>query len=272
MKDSSLDNAADTTLLLAAAEVPPVLEQNAGGSSPFLLTCDHYGRLIPRALGDLGVAASELQRHIAWDIGIAGVAEGVASHLGAHLIAQRYSRLVIDCNRPPCVASSIPVLSEATAVPGNEGLTRVAAETRRKAIFDPYHRRIAEVIDARLREHRPTVLVALHSFTPVYAGVARPWHVGTLYHHDTHLAPLLLNLFRAEADLVVGDNEPYAVSDATDYTIPVHGEARGLMNSGIEIRQDLIADVSGQQQWAERLARIFREVEATLITPRASHL
>jgi predicted N-formylglutamate amidohydrolase len=272
VEDSSLDNAADTTLLLAAAEVPPVFEQNAAGRSPFLLTCDHYGRLIPQALGDLGVAASELERHIAWDIGIAGVAEGLSRHLDAHLIAQRYSRLVIDCNRPPCAASSIPVLSEATAVPGNEGLTRTGAEARRKAIFDPYHRRIAEVIDRRLREHRPTVLVSLHSFTPVYAGVARPWHVGTLYHRDTNLAPLLLQLFRAEADLVVGDNEPYAVSDATDYTIPVHGEARGLMNSGIEIRQDLIADVSGQTQWAQRLARIFREIEATLVTPRGAHL
>src|ERR1043166_5499832 len=264
MKDCSLGNAADTTLLLEASEVPPVLEQNTGGSSPFLLTCDHYGRLIPRAVGDLDGGASELERHIAWDIGIAGVAEGVASHLGAHLIAQRYSRLVIDCNRPPCAASSIPVLSEATAVPGNEGLTRMAAEARRKAIFDPYHRRIAEVIDARLRVQRPTVLVSLHSFTPVYAGVARPWHVGTLYHRDTHLAPLLLKLFRAEADLVVGDNEPYAVSDGTDYTIPVHGEARGLMNSGIEIRQDLIADVAGERAWAERLTRIFGEVAVAL--------
>src|SRR3954454_1960287 len=267
-----LDSAADTTLLLDTAEVPPVREENSAGRSPYLLTCDHYGRLIPRALGDLGLPASELTRHIAWDIGIAGVAERLSKQLGAHLIAQRYSRLVIDCNRPPCVASSIPVLSEATAVPGNEGLPRTAAEARRKAIFDPYHRRIADVIDARLREHRPTVLVSLHSFTPVYAGVARPWHVGTLYHRDTHLAPLLLNRFRTEADLVVGDNEPYAVSDATDYTIPVHGEARGLMNSGIEIRQDLIADVSAQAEWAGRLAQIFREVEATLITPRASRL
>src|ERR1043166_7929627 len=207
MKDPPLGNAADTTLLLAAAEVPPVLEQNAGGSSPFLLTCDHYGRLIPHALGDLGVAASELERHIAWDIGIAGVAEGVASHLGAHLIAQRYSRLVIDCNRPPCVASSIPVLSEATAVPGNEGLTRAAAQARRQSIFEPYHRRIAEVIDRRLREGMPTVLVSLHSFTPIYAGIARPWHVGTLYHHDKALPPLLLKHLRSEGAVVVGDNE-----------------------------------------------------------------
>jgi predicted N-formylglutamate amidohydrolase len=265
-----LNSAADTSLLLEAAEVPPVREENAAGRSPFLLTCDHYGRLIPRALGDLGVPASELTRHIAWDIGIAGVAEQLSNHLGAHLIAQRYSRLVIDCNRPPCAASSIPVRSEATHVPGNEGLTRAAADARRHAIFDPYHRRIGEVIDGRLREGMPTVLLSLHSFTPVYAGVARPWHIGTLYHRDTRLPPLLLQHLRAEGDLVVGDNEPYAVSDETDYTIPIHGEARGLMNSGIEIRQDLIADQFGQKAWADRLARIFAEVEATLVKPRAS--
>src|SRR5437763_12731247 len=173
MKGSCLASAADTTLLLGTADAPPVFEQNPGGRSPFLLTCDHYGRLIPRALGDLGVSASELERHIAWDIGIAGVAEQLSNHLGAHLIAQRYSRLVIDCNRPPCAASSIPVLSEATAIPGNEGLSRTAAEARRKAIFDPYHRRITELIDTRLRGGMPTVLVSLHSFTPLYAGVPR---------------------------------------------------------------------------------------------------
>jgi predicted N-formylglutamate amidohydrolase len=215
-------------------------------------------------LGDLGLPESELTRHIAWDIGIAGVAEAVSGHLDAHLVAQRYSRLVIDCNRPPAAPSSIPIVSETTTIPGNEGLARDDAEARRQQIFDPYHRRIDEVIDARLASGIPTVLVSLHSFTPVYAGIARPWHVGTLYHRDTKLPPRLLKGLRAEADLVVGDNEPYAVSDETDYTIPVHGEARGLMNSGIEIRQDLIGDVSGQQQWAERLARVLGEIEQAL--------
>src|SRR6266436_1146406 len=116
-----LDSAGDTSLLLGSEDVPPVLEDNAAGGSPFLLTCDHYGRSIPRIL-------------------------------------------------------------EATAIPGNEGLARDAAEARRRAVFDPYHRRIAEVIDRRSREGIPTVLVSLHSFTPVYAGIARPWHIGTLYH------------------------------------------------------------------------------------------
>lgn len=259
-----LAGARDTSLLLAAEDVPPVLEDNAAGRSPFLLTSDHYGRIVPRALGDLGLPASEFERHIAWDVGIAGVADALSKRLDAHLIAQRYSRLVIDCNRPPAAASSIPRISEATIIPGNEAISREAAETRRAAIFDPYHRRIDEVIDRRLRDHVPTVLVSLHSFTPVYAGVARPWHIGTLYHRDTRLPPLLLKHLRAEPDLVVGDNEPYAVGDETDYTIPVHGEKRGLMNTGIEIRQDLITDPAGQKQWAERLARVFGEIEATL--------
>jgi predicted N-formylglutamate amidohydrolase len=259
-----LEAAADTSLLLGEDDVPPVLEENAAGSSPFLLTCDHYGRALPRGLGDLGLPESELSRHIAWDIGIAGVANALSKQLNAHLIAQRYSRLVIDCNRPLAAPGSIPRISEATVIPGNEGLTRDAVEARRRQVFDPYHRRIREVIDNRLHNGIPTVLVSLHSFTPVYAGIARPWHVGTLYQSDTRLPQRLLQRLRAEADLVVGDNEPYAVSDETDYTIPVHGEARGLMNTGIEIRQDLIADQAGEQQWADRLANILGEIEIEL--------
>ncbi|SDJ97959.1 Predicted N-formylglutamate amidohydrolase [Bradyrhizobium sp. Rc2d] len=260
----ALDTADATDQLLGEGDIAPVHEVNTGGQSPFLLTADHYGRVLPRALGDLGIAESDLVRHIAWDIGIAGVAERLAKMLDAHLIAQRYSRLVIDCNRPPAVASSIPVISEATAIPRNDGISEWEREARRREIFVPYHHRIDAAIARRLHGKQPTVLVSLHSFTPVYAGVARPWHIGALYNRDTVLPQLLLKHLRAESDLVVGDNEPYAVSDHTDYTIPVHGEARGLVNTGIEIRQDLIADQSGQQQWAERLARIFAEIEVEL--------
>ncbi len=257
-------NAGDTSLLLGSEDAAPVVEENPEGRSPFLLTSDHFGRAIPRQLGDLGLPESELTRHIALDIGIAGVARALAVRLDAHLIAQAYSRLVIDCNRPPDAPSSIPRISETTMIPGNEGLTREAAKARRHEIFDPYHRRISETIEQRRREGMPTVLVSLHSFTPVYAGIKRPWHVGTLYQSDTRLPPLLLKGLRAQGDLVVGDNEPYAVSNETDYTIPVHGEARGLMNTGIEIRQDLISDQAGEAQWAERLANTFGEIETTL--------
>ena len=259
-----LDGAGDTSLLLARDDVPPVLEENTEGTSPFLLTADHFGRAIPRALGELGLPTSEFTRHIAWDIGIAGVATALSRHLCAHLIAQRYSRLVIDCNRPLDTPGSIPRISEATIIPGNEGLSREATEARRRQIFDPYHRRIREAIDRRLDSGIATVLVSLHSFTPVYAGIARPWHVGTLYQRDNGLPSILLKGLRAAGDLVVGDNEPYAVSDETDYTIPVHGEARGLLNTGIEIRQDLIADQVGELQWADRLANILGEIEIEL--------
>src|SRR5215813_13778573 len=161
----------ETSLLLGVNDTAPVFEQNAEGRSPFLFTSDHFGRLIPKPLGDLGLPDSELVRHIAWDIGIAGVATRLSKLLDAHLVAQRYSRLVIDCNRPPHVASSIPRLSEATTIPGNEEISREESEMRRREIFDPYHRRIDAVISQRLHEKRPTILVALHSFTPIYAGV-----------------------------------------------------------------------------------------------------
>ncbi len=254
-----------TAPLLAGDEPAPVIARNADGASPFFLTCDHYGRMIPRALGDLGIDERERARHIAWDIGIAGVAEAVSDALGAHLIAQRYSRLVIDCNRPLSAASSIPPVSEATAIPGNQGLTQQAALERQQRIFAPYHHAIAGALDARAQARRPTILVSLHSFTPIYAGVARPWHIGTLYNRDPRLPKLMLRELRAEPALVVGDNQPYAVSDITDYTIPVHGEARGLINTGIEIRQDLITEEAGQREWAARLVRILRRLEAELI-------
>ena len=259
-----LPDVTDTSRLLQANEVPPVHEQNAGGRSALVFTCDHYGRLLPRALGDLGLSASELERHIAWDIGIAAVAEQVSQALDAHLVAQRYSRLVIDCNRSPKAPNAIPMISERTTIPGNEGLTHEEAELRRRAIFDPYHDRITEVLDARKEAGRPTILVSLHSFTPSYRGEARPWHIGTLYQHDRVLPPLLLAALRAEPDLVVGDNQPYAVGDGTDYTIPVHGEGRGLITSGIEIRQNEIAEPEGQQRWAERLSRILGDIEVEL--------
>jgi predicted N-formylglutamate amidohydrolase len=255
----------NNTAILHPDEPSPVLEHNPGAASPFLLTCDHYGRLIPRSLGDLGVSESERARHIGWDIGIGAVSTQLADTLGVHMVAQRYSRLVIDCNRPLHVASSIPLISEATRIRGNEGLTAEERRARRRAIFDPYHHRIAEVIEARIARGQPTILLAMHSFTPVYAGIARPWHIGTLYEHDTRLPHLLLQALRAETGLVVGDNEPYAVREGSDYTIPVHGAARGLLHTGIEVRQDLITAEPGQREWAERLARIFKALERRLL-------
>jgi len=237
--------------------MPPVTMFNAEGASAFLIVADHAGNAFPRSVDRLGVSEADQARHIAWDIGIAGVCRALAERLDASLIQQNYSRLIIDCNRMPGTASSIPELSEATPVPGNLDLSPAATAARVDEIFQPYHARIAAELDRRDKAGRPAVLIAMHSFTPAYLGVARPWHVGVLYNRDARLAGAVLAALRAEPGLVVGDNEPYSVGDATDYTIPVHGERRGLLHVGIEIRQDLIAAPTGQAEWGARMARVL---------------
>jgi len=247
--------------LLADGEPPPFSVERERGASPFVLICDHAGRRIPRALGSLGVAESELSRHIAWDIGARGVASRLADLLDAVLIAQTYSRLVIDCNRPLHSPTSIAIRSERTDIPGNRDLSPADAAARAQEIFVPYHERITAELDRRQALSRPTLLISMHSFTPVFHEVARPWHIGMLYNRDTRLAHALLSLIRSEQRWVVGDNEPYSVSDGSDYAIPVHGERRGLPHVEIEIRQDLIADEPGQDEWARLLAGWLEKVQ-----------
>jgi predicted N-formylglutamate amidohydrolase len=249
---------------LAPDEPPPFIVENANGSSPFVLICDHAGKRIPRSLGDLGVASGELERHIAWDIGAAAVGSHLSKLLDAFFVRQTYSRLVIDCNRPLDAAGSIAVRSEATDIPGNAGIDEASRRARARDIFHPYHNRIAEELNRRRRENKLAILISVHSFTPSYLDVARPWHIGMLYGKDARIAKLLLARIREEGHWHVGDNEPYAVTATTDFAIPVHGEARGLPHVGLEIRQDLIADESGQREWAERIATWLRMIPASL--------
>lgn len=255
---------AEAFALLDHDDPAPVRVLRPDGSSDFVLAADHAGRAIPRRLGTLGLAASELQRHIAWDIGIAGVTARLSDALDATAILQMYSRLVIDCNRGHGVDSSIPTISESTEIPGNRDLSPAERAARQREIFAPYHGRIRAVLDARERARRRTVLIAMHSFTPVYKKEKREMQVGVLYNRDARLAHILLELLRAEGDLVIGDNAPYAVSDATDYTVPMHGERRNIPHVEIEIRQDLISDEAGQAEWAARFARLLSAADVRL--------
>ena len=228
-----------------------------GGASDFVLTADHAGNAVPRRLDSLGVSAAELDRHIGWDIGISGVTERLSANLDAPAVLQPWSRLVIDCNRDPSWPSSIPEISEFTEIPGNRGLTQADRSTREMAIFRPYHDRIAALLDQRQAAGKRSIFIAMHSFTPVFKNEARAVEVAILYEQKTRLASIMLDLLRAEGDLVVGENEPYSITKNSDYSVPAHAMTRGLDYLEIEIRQDLIATPSGQAAWAEGFARLL---------------
>jgi predicted N-formylglutamate amidohydrolase len=251
----------DATLMKLLTDADPAVftVEHERGKSPFFITVDHGGRRLPERLGNLGLTEEELRRHIAWDIGASAVARRLGDGLDAFTIHQTYSRLVIDCNRDPAVDTSIVTVSESTEIPGNRNLSAAERAARANEILWPYHGRIVRALDEREAAGRPSVLIAMHSFTPAFKGVSRPWHVGVLYNRHPRFAHIMKALFEAEGDLVVGDNEPYAVSDASDYTIPVHGERRGLPHVEFEIRQDLIAEEAGQHAWADRLIRLMPE-------------
>jgi predicted N-formylglutamate amidohydrolase len=251
--------------LLAADEPPPCIEVGRHARSNFVITVDHASCRIPRRLGNLGLPPSQLQRHIAWDIGALGVARHVAAALDAVVVAQNYSRLVIDCNRDPKVATSIPAIGESIDIPGNIGLSNAEIAARRIEIFDPYHNHVRALLDERLAAGRATILVAQHTMTNIFKGVQRDMHAAVLYNRDRRFAGLVLDALRREGGLLIADNEPYFVSDDSDYTIPRHGEARALPHVEIEIRQDLVSDDAGQVKWGRRIARALRDAEQSFI-------
>lgn len=241
--------------LIGRLDPDPVIDINPGGQSRILLIGDHAGNAIPEALGDLGLSEEDRQRHIALDIGVMGVGERLAKRIDARFIAQAYSRLVIDCNRSPTSPDAILAVSDRTIIAGNATLDHKARVARIQAIHAPYQAAIAAALD---RIGKDAVLVALHSFTPVMGGLARPWHCGVLHLGDSRFAINLLASLRAEVGLTVGDNEPYRM-EGTDYTVPHHAMPRGLAYAEIEIRQDLIDNATGQAEWADRLAYLLQD-------------
>jgi predicted N-formylglutamate amidohydrolase len=242
-----------TPVVLQDDEPHPLEVHNAGGDSEFFIICEHAGRLIPRSLGTLGLSEEDRCRHIAWDLGARAVAVALSDRLGAPLFMQRYSRLVCDCNRRPNVPSFIPEISEATTIPCNRSLARAEWQVRADAVFHPFHAAITRDLDRREHDERRTFLICIHSFTPVFLGVSRPWEIGVLYNRDRHFASALACWIKENTNYHVGINEPYAVDDDTDYTIPVHGEGRGLPCVEFEIRNDLIPDEAAASDWAELL-------------------
>ncbi|AGB45040.1 N-formylglutamate amidohydrolase [Mesorhizobium sp. CO1-1-7] len=238
---------------------------NEHGRCEIVLLCEHASNHMPAEYRRLGLDASHLQRHIAWDIGAAEVTRLLSARLDAAAFLSGYSRLLIDLNRPLGSLGSIPVLSEDTDIPGNAGVDGAERDRRAEIMFSPFHERVAAHLDRRVAEGRPTRIVTIHSFTPVFLGVARPWHAGVLHGHAADLAAAILSGLRTDAALNVAANVPYVISRDADYAVPIHGDDRGIPAVLVEIRQDLLSTRSGIKEWADRLAAALpaHETEAS---------
>lgn len=244
--------------LLGPGDPAPLHLINPTGRSPFLLVCEHAGNAIPAALGDLGLDETERSRHIAWDIGAAAVAEGLSRQLDAMLFIQPYSRLVVDCNRPWTVPSLVPAISDGTPIPANADLHAEQREIRWREIHQPFHAAIHDELERRPQR----ALLTIHSFTPSLRSdpAPRALQLGLLYGQDSRLADALLDAFNdSEARVRVERNQPYAVDEESDYSIPVHGLARGIPNLLLEIRQDQIDTAEGQNEWVRLLSTALRK-------------
>jgi predicted N-formylglutamate amidohydrolase len=236
---------------LLESDETPVALVNGGGRSPYVLISEHASNRLPKTLGTLGLPESDLERHIAWDIGAEKVARLLSRRIDAPLVLQRYSRLAYDCNRPPDAADAIPEISETTHIPGNLNLSPDDKLMRIHEIYRPFHAAIADLLDRRAAEGTRSMVVTIHSFTPVYKGRPRAVELGILHDRDTGLADKLITSFpTVDARL----NEPYGPKDGVLHTLNLHAAPRGLRHAMIEIRNDFLSDERGQGEWAERLS------------------
>lgn len=238
----------------------PVRVSNRAGAGAYVVVCDHASNHVPAGLGTLGLQQGDLSRHIAWDPGALGVASELARMLDAPLVESRVSRLVVDCNRPLDAPDLIAPLSETTEIPGNRGLDAAAREARIALSHGPFHAAIERLVEERLAAGLGCRMIAVHSFTPVYRGVSRPWQVGIIHDDDQRLSAPLIAALEALPGISVGDNQPYSPADRVYYTLERHARSRGLACVMIEIRNDEIPDAGTQQAWAQKLAAVLRDM------------
>lgn len=245
---------------LLSPEEPVAAELlNPGGNSRFVLLCDHASNRIPEKLGQLGLDKAQLHSHIAWDAGALAVALALSARIDAPLIKANYSRLVIDCNRSPSSNESILPLSDGIAISGNLNIDAVDRESRLQQIFLPYHRKIAEMLD---KQHQmEPLLLSIHSYNQEIQGSYRPWEIAVCYGQDRRLADMFLERLPTVTNALIGDNQPFDIDPAVDYTLPHHAGKRGLMHVMLEIRRDCIASSGQASAWGKNLALVCLDIE-----------
>ncbi len=244
----------------AADSVDAVRVHNPDGGSPFLFVCDHASNFMPPHYGTLGLPASDMVRHIAWDPGALPVSLGLSEVLDATLVYSCVSRLVIDCNRPLDAQNLFWTVSEDTLIPGNQNLSAEDRAQRIALAYTPFHEAIDRVVRQRLARGQETWIVSIHSFTPVYNGVARPWHIGIIHDEDERISAPMIDALCGIKGVTVGVNQPYSPADKVYFTLEKHARSRNLPCAMIEIRNDEIGDPAGQQRWAGQLAEILGNI------------
>lgn len=244
---------------ISASEASSYRVLGGRADAGLILICDHAENTLPKEYGSLGLPESELRRHIAYDIGAKGVVERLSRLLDVPAVLSRFSRLLIDPNRGTDDPTLIMRLSDGAIIPGNRTLTAEEREKRVEQWYRPYHHAIDRVIDAAHAHHPHPVLFSVHSFTEVWRGTIRPWQAGVLWDADDRVAGPLIDTLVAEGDLLVGDNQPYSGKLRGD-SMWTHGTQRGLPHALIELRQDLIRDETGQDLWAQRIARVLGKI------------
>lgn len=241
--------------LLSPGEPPVFTLLNADASSPLVLVCDHASNRIPQTFNNLGLNNEDLNSHIAWDPGAVLVAKSLSAQLDTALVLSNYSRLVIDCNRPMKSPELISEQSAGVVIPGNQSLTANDRELRIQTFFTPYHQAIDQLLSQR---SGPSVLLSIHTFTPELDGIKRPWQIGVASTIDQRFGRALYAGLQQFKELNIGFNQPYEIESEFDYTIPIHGQARGLLSAMIEIRQDGVCSALEAESWATRLASVWR--------------
>jgi predicted N-formylglutamate amidohydrolase len=250
--------------ILTLADGDPVAWENEDGQGPVLLVCEHASRRLPSRFGTMGLSPDILESQIAWDPGALAVARLLSERLDAALIHQRFSRRVYDCNRPPEAEAAMPAVSEIFSIPGNADISPEERQARAEALYFPFRDALAAFVVGRRKAGRPCVLVTVHSFTPVYHGVARPVEVGILHDTDKRLADRMLAHGVADGRYDIRRNEPYGPTDGVTHTLIEHGIRTGQFNVMIEIRNDLVKDEVGQRVMADYLADLLLKSIADL--------
>ncbi len=240
--------------LIGPGDSPPFFDYNPGGKAPVLLVADHASPYFPAAMNQLGLADWVLERHVTWDIGSDKLARFLADELDAPLVLAGFSRLIVDPNRKTEDASAFPEISDGIAIPGNMGLTEEEKALRVRSFFEPYHNRISRRLGMFAGAGVTPAMIAIHTCSPVFDRIVRPWHVGIMWDRDPRISVPLIRHFEETDGICVGDNEPYSGRHPNDFTIDHHAEPAGLPHVGIEVRQDLVDTGEGAREWAKILA------------------